>query len=76
MKMSESTSEERIIRATEVCRRLGISQTTLWRWRREGVFPDPKTIKGTSLQGWLESEFARWVSENLTVLIEEHGDEQ
>jgi prophage regulatory protein len=67
---------DRIVRTTEVCQRLGVSQTTLWRWRREGVFPNPKTLKGTSLQGWLESEFTAWLSENLTLVMEANGDEQ
>lgn len=76
MKMNERTREDRIVRATEICRRLSISPTTLWRWRRAGIFPNPKTIQGTSLQGWLESEFDVWVTEHLTVVMEGRNDDR
>jgi predicted DNA-binding transcriptional regulator AlpA len=55
----------RILRAKEVCDRLSISATTLWRWtQRKGVFPKPIAIPGSSVKGWHESTVDAWINEH------------
>jgi len=56
--------EERVLRINEVCERLGISDTTLWRWRRSGSFPEPRSIVGSSVVGWTSTTINQWIVEN------------
>jgi len=36
-----------LLSASEVCRELGgITRVTLWRWRQEGLLPEPVTMRG------------------------------
>ena len=55
----------RVIRTSEVARRLGVSRTTLWRLRRTGDFPPPLRL-GTAtehpLLGWLERDVDDWLA--------------
>ena len=62
---------EIVLRTQEVCERLGISATTLWRWRKSGQFPEPNNISGSSLQGWSESTINKWIVKNFS--IDEEG---
>ena len=52
---------EKILRIDEVCERLKISDTTLWRWRRSKAFPEPRSIQGSSVKGWSESTINEWI---------------
>lgn len=61
---------EQILRAPQVCERLGISITTLWRWRKENLFPAPKNLPGSSIKGWSESTVDKWVIENFSAIEE------
>ena len=55
---------EKILRTQDVCDRLNISQTTLWRWRKAGEFPEPSRVQGSSLRGWPESLVDLWISKH------------
>jgi predicted DNA-binding transcriptional regulator AlpA len=55
---------EKILRINEVCERLKVSDTTLWRWRRAKLFPEPKFIPGSSVKGWTISTINEWIAEN------------
>ena len=57
---------ETFLRAKHVCERLNISETSLWRWRKAGFFPDPKSLPGSSIKGWAESTVNLWITENFT----------
>ncbi|WP_426615384.1 helix-turn-helix transcriptional regulator [Bradyrhizobium sp. McL0616] len=53
---------DRVLRAREVCKILGISRATLWRREREGLFP--KSVRLTqSTVGWFERDIARHQAE-------------
>ena len=52
---------EKILRTEEVCNRLGVSQTTFWRWRKTGFFPQARVIPGSSMRGWPESVIEHWI---------------
>lgn len=61
---------ERILRTQHVCKKLNISATSLWRYRKSGVFPDPCKIEGSSVCGWRESVVDEWISKNFTSSME------
>ncbi len=47
----------RILRERELCDRLGVSRTPLWRWNKDGTNGFPKSVKLTSrTKGWFEHE--------------------
>jgi prophage regulatory protein len=53
-----------ILRKRELSKRLGVSETTIWRWVRAGLFPKPITLgpntigwdEETQVQPWLEAK--------------------
>lgn len=45
----------KIININELVNILGVSKTTLWRWRKEGDFPEP-IILGKNIIVWKESQ--------------------
>ncbi len=51
---------DRILRVADVCRRVGLARTTLWRREREGKFPARRRL-GPQGVGWLESEVIVWI---------------
>ena len=55
----------KIIRTSDVCKKLNISKVTLWRWRHKGIFPQPKQY-GLRAVGWLESEVDEWIDKNMS----------
>jgi prophage regulatory protein len=50
-----------IIRKPELCRNLGISPVTLWRWTRREGFPAPIKL-GPNSVGWIEAEINEWLA--------------
>jgi prophage regulatory protein len=63
--MTESTTW-RVLRAAEMCARLGISRVTLWRWERAGLIPRKRKL-GPNTIGWLEPEVEAWLASRPTV---------
>ena len=53
---------DRILRPKDVCQLLGISLSSLWRYRKEG-FPRPLAIGQRNI-GWRESVVMEWVDKN------------
>lgn len=51
--------KHRLLRAQEVCERIGVSRTTLWRKVRDGNFPQPVRL-GENSVGWFSHEIADW----------------
>ncbi|HGY2556839.1 TPA: helix-turn-helix transcriptional regulator [Pseudomonas aeruginosa] len=57
---------DRILSAETVCNTLSVSRVTLWRWCRDGLFPQGRQI-GPRRVGWLASEVQAWLdSRSLT----------
>ena len=52
------TAEPRYLGAAEVKRRLSVSDCSLWRWIREGKFPQPSYFG--SRRRWLEADIVSW----------------
>ena len=63
--------EARIVRRTEVARRLGIATITLDRWVQRGLIHQPNRY-GTHVTGWPESYIDSLVANGMT---EEVNDE-
>jgi predicted DNA-binding transcriptional regulator AlpA len=51
-----------IIRPAKVARILGISKSTLWRWRRKPGFPAAVRL-GETMVGWRHSEIQAWIDD-------------
>ncbi|WP_349568448.1 helix-turn-helix transcriptional regulator [Azotobacter salinestris] len=51
---------DRILNTQTVCKTLSISRPTLWRWCRDGIFPQSRQI-GPRRVGWLASEVQAWL---------------
>ncbi|MFG0872560.1 helix-turn-helix transcriptional regulator [Aeromonas media] len=49
-----------IIRPTQLAEELGVSTTTLWRWRQQGIIPQPLSL-GPRLVGWDRSVINQWL---------------
>ncbi|ELA7315795.1 helix-turn-helix transcriptional regulator [Vibrio alginolyticus] len=49
------------IRANELSETLGISLSTLWRYRKSGVIPAPIAL-GPRVVGWRTSDIQNWLN--------------
>ncbi len=58
--MDAQHERERFLSQREVKELVGVSVTTLWRWQRQGLFPQ-RRILGTGRVAWLASEIAEWM---------------
>lgn len=55
----------RCLRESEILEALGISRTTLWRWRRNEGFPAPIRI-GPATNAWPAAAVERWLASRPT----------
>ena len=54
-------SNIRVISQPEVRKAIGnIGKTTLWRWVRDGLFPQPIRVNGRAI-GFRESDILEWL---------------
>lgn len=49
------------LRMKDVTGLLGVSSVTIWRWRKEGNFPEPHRIGANSV-GWPRSTIEDWLA--------------
>lgn len=49
-----------IMRPSQLALELGVSKTTLWRWRQQGILPQPIAL-GPRLVGWDRNVINQWV---------------
>ena len=50
-----------LLRLPEILRRIGVSKATVYRWIREGAFPEPVRL-GANAVAWLERDFEAWLT--------------
>ena len=62
-RMAEKPGVDRLIRQREVCDRVGVSRTSIWRLVRNGRFPRPTTV-GVRPR-WSEVEIQEWIAKRL-----------
>ena len=60
--MDEKKNHERLIRKPELFGLIGVSETTIWRWERDGKFPKRIDL-GAKNVAWLASEINDWIAE-------------
>jgi predicted DNA-binding transcriptional regulator AlpA len=52
-----------IIRSTELSKLLGVSKTTIWRWRQKSDFGFPNPLYfGSRIVGWKLEDIHAWLS--------------
>lgn len=61
MDRSPARQVSRLLRANEVCERLGISRATLARWERSGHLPARRRV-GPNSVAWIEAEVEEFVA--------------
>lgn len=54
-----------LLRAADLCKILGISNTTLWRWRKAEIIPEPISL-GPRVIGWRLNDINSWLEQQLT----------
>ncbi len=50
----------KFLRMKDVCERVGLGRTTVWRLTKEGKFPASHLLGSRSI-GWLESDVEKWM---------------
>ena len=50
----------RILREPDVRRLTGVSRGTMWRWEKDGEFPQRVRL-GKNIIGWREHEILQWI---------------
>lgn len=56
---------DRLLTADDLRTRFTLSRTTVFRWRRMGLFPDPIRL-GPARVAWRESDIAAWLAARMT----------
>ncbi|SHF38279.1 transcriptional regulator, AlpA family [Marinomonas polaris DSM 16579] len=55
------TGTKLFIRANELSGALGISPSTIYRWRKAGLLPEPLSL-GPRVVGWRASDIHNWLN--------------
>lgn len=58
--LTQHVNHSLIIRPAALATELGVSTTTLWRWRHQGILPQPINL-GPRLVGWERAKINDWV---------------
>lgn len=58
--MSRAKLSDEILRSPDPERQIGVSRSTLWRWSKEGRFPQRVKLAGRA-SGYLRSEVEKWL---------------
>jgi len=64
MRTEESRETLVIIRVEEVCRRTGVSRSTIYRMMERGEFPKAHSVSSGTV-GWNAAEVSRWIAAKL-----------
>ena len=57
-----SLIQDKFIRPSELSIFLGVSKSTLWRWRKKKLLPEPVKI-GSGVVIWKKSDVELWLNE-------------
>jgi len=60
---------EKLINFAEVCGELSVSRQTIWKWCRQGAFPQPIHIGGRRL-AWAREDVEAWLRSRPTGVVE------
>ena len=59
--MTPTRQAPAFLRTKDITELLGVTRTTIWRWRREGTFPEPHRI-GPATVGWPRAVIEDWLA--------------
>lgn len=65
---SATRGEKRLVRMPEVCKRIGVSRSSLYKMINLKTFPPPKQLGGRTV-AWLESEIDWWIESRTSNFI-------
>lgn len=65
-----SIDEPRLQRLPQVCARIGVSKSAIYRWVQEGKFPPPFRI-GDNTSAWDGRAIDRWISARIATSSKE-----
>ena len=51
---------KKLVRPSQLSSQLGVSVTTLWRWRQQKIIPEPIAL-GKRIIGWEQSTIDEWL---------------
>lgn len=51
----------RLMTATELCEKMGVSKMSLWRWENDKELDFPKPVRIKTNRYWPEHEIAAWL---------------
>ncbi|WP_442267627.1 helix-turn-helix transcriptional regulator [Tenacibaculum sp. ZS6-P6] len=52
----------RILKLPEVIQKTGLSRSTIYAYKKEGIFPEPIKLGRRSV-GWIEQDIENWIEE-------------
>ena len=58
----------RLIRLSEVQKRVGLGRSTIYRWMSEERFPKPYQLGGHAV-AWLEQEIDEWIAQRIATPV-------
>jgi predicted DNA-binding transcriptional regulator AlpA len=59
--MIETSQEKQLlVSTTQLAKKLGVSSTTLWRWKRGGILPTPMRIAQRYM--WRVADIEAWLT--------------
>lgn len=64
MRTISKGNDDYILRPREVAEMLNVHTTTVWRWRRNGEFPEPIRL-GPRICGWRRSTVDAWLDRQI-----------
>lgn len=50
----------RILKLPEVIQKTGLSRSTIYAYKKEGIFPEPIKLGRRSV-GWIEQDIEKWI---------------
>jgi len=59
---NKEKKDKKIIRRSKLAEIFGVSETTIWRWQRDGVIPQPIRL-GPRMIGWLSSDISEFLEQ-------------
>lgn len=60
--MEHIETSDRLLDLNEVRRLIPVSRTSMWKWRRQGLFPRPVQLPGSRV-AWRASDIQKWITE-------------
>ncbi|MEW4468452.1 AlpA family transcriptional regulator [Parasphingorhabdus sp. JC815] len=64
IQIQDRSSAARLIRLTEVQKRVGLGRSTIYRWMSDNRFPKPYQLGGHAV-AWLEQEIDEWIAQRI-----------